>query len=127
MGEITNDFLGNEYYYYFYNWKVQKPSVECVSERVAVTVGVSANGEVLNANKNVTISPNPTSSNVVVTVKVKAEMLRVFDATGKEVYRMEIVGNESVPVDFDGQAAGVYLLMVETEQGPSVNRVVVGR
>jgi hypothetical protein len=40
---------------------------------------------------------------------------------------MEIVGNESVPVDFDGQAAGVYLLMVETEQGPSVNRVVVGR
>ncbi len=127
MGEITNDYLGNEYYYYFYNWQVQKPTVECVSERVAVTVGVSASSETLNANGKVSISPNPTTGEVVVNIKVKAEMLRVFDATGREVQKMEIGGNESLPVNLNGLSTGVYLILVETVGGLSVHRVVVER
>ncbi len=127
VGEITDDFLGNEYYYYFYNWQIQKPSVECVSERVGVTVSISVSGEATKANSQVSVSPNPTSGEVVVNIKVRADMLRVFDATGREIYRKEIVGNESLPVSLTNFVNGVYLIMVETAVGNSVSRVVVER
>lgn len=127
MGEITNDVLGNEYYYYFYNWQVQKRSFECTSERVSVTVGISADVEVVAANSLVQISPNPTAGIVNINVQGKADLLRVFDATGKELSRKTLVGNEMVQLSLENQAAGVYLILIETELGTSVNRVVVER
>ncbi len=125
MGEITNDALGNEYYYYFYNWQVQKPSFECVSERAAVTVGVSGSSEMEAANALVKISPNPTDGMVNVSIQGKADLLRVFDATGKEQLRKTLAGNETVQLSLGGYSAGVYLILVETALGTSVNRVVV--
>ncbi|MCC6723818.1 MAG: VCBS repeat-containing protein [Saprospiraceae bacterium] len=127
LGEITNDALGNEYYYYFYNWQVQKPSYDCISERVSVTVGVSAGGEVPSETTSVRISPNPVSDMAVVEIKGKADLLRVFDATGRELERQTLVGDETVKLRMGGYVAGIYLIAVETEHGSNLQRLVVER
>lgn len=127
VGEITNDALGNEYYYYFYNWKVQKQSFECISDRVAVTVGVSANDDVLAQEGSVVISPNPTSEAIRVDVggSAKAGLLRILDATGREVAREQLANNLGNILSLKGFAPGIYLVMVETGAGMSTTRLVV--
>jgi hypothetical protein len=127
MGELTDDALGNEYYYYFYDWKVQKKSYECVSDRVAVTVGVSATGEILEQEGVLSISPNPALDAVWFDIsgKARASLLRVFDPTGREVSRRELAGNRGNLLSVKGFAAGIYLVKVETDLGTISTKLVV--
>jgi hypothetical protein len=127
VGEITNDALGNEYYYYFYNWKVQKKSYECISDRVAVTVGVSPSEEILEQEGNILIAPNPATSEVRVEIggKERANMLRIFDSTGREVSRKELSSNKGNLVSVAGFAPGIYLVQVESKVGVSTAKLVI--
>ncbi|MBK9017862.1 MAG: VCBS repeat-containing protein [Saprospiraceae bacterium] len=127
IGEITNDALGNEYYYYFYNWKVQKKSYECVSDRVAVTVGVSPSAETLEQEGGILIAPNPATSIVRLDIggKEKANMLRIFDSTGREVSRRELTSNKGNVFSVADFAPGIYMVQVESVLGAKTAKLVI--
>lgn len=125
MGEMTNSFFGESFYYYFYDWKVAKESFECHSERVEIWVeGVNATGEEL-AEAGVRIFPNPSSTELFVELKNPATSLRLTDVTGREVLRSETVGNETVRLDVSAFAAGLYTLHVEVDGQWLTGKVVV--
>ncbi|MBI1225379.1 MAG: T9SS type A sorting domain-containing protein [Bacteroidetes bacterium] len=124
-GELTNDAFGNYYYYYFYDWMVQAKSFDCVSDRVPVTVGVSATNEVDSKTGKLRLAPNPADGQVLVEVIGKADLLQVFDVTGREVYRTELSGNESFELLTQGFPSGIYLVQVQTELGAKTQKLVV--
>ena len=124
-GELTNDAFGNFYYYYFYNWKVQAKSFECVSDRIPVTVGVSSDSQALPKLGSVLLSPNPTSGAVWVEITGAADLLRILDATGREVLRRKIKGNETFELSLDGLASGIYFVQVQTEPELKTMKLVI--
>ncbi|MCF8247071.1 MAG: FG-GAP-like repeat-containing protein [Saprospiraceae bacterium] len=125
MGEITGDALGNNYYYYFYDWTVQKKSYECVSERVPATVGVSPDSEVLKQEGTVLLSPNPTSGDVFVDITGKADSFRIVDATGRLVFQKPLFGNDAFELSLSGFASGIYHVQVQTEVGVRTLKLVI--
>lgn len=126
VGEITNDALGNEFYYYFYDWKIQKRSLECISDRVAVSVSVSGSNDVV-AEAAITISPNPASESVLIEIagQSNATNLSVYDATGREVARQAVASNAGTRLSVAGFAPGVYMVKINTEAGFSTAKLVV--
>src|SRR5690606_26187368 len=42
VGEIETSSFGDDYYYYFYDWKIQTRETECVSSRIGVSLIISA-------------------------------------------------------------------------------------
>jgi len=120
VGKITDDFLGNKYYYYFYNWKVQKQSYECVSDRVPVTVNVvSGSNEILKNGGDIVITPNPASANARIDVKgdFKASQIMVFDATGAAIWQKEVQSGDGIIMDVSNFPNGIYLLKMVGKEG----------
>ncbi len=132
VGSITTSFYGDDYYYYFYNWKIQKPIVECVSLRTAanVTVVVSSN-ELDNALSNISLFPNPASNQTFLHFKAKETtqmMLRVFDATGKEVIQKKeistFIGENRIEINTSQFSKGIYNVQLSID-GNSISKKLV--
>ncbi|MBI5915584.1 MAG: VCBS repeat-containing protein [Bacteroidetes bacterium] len=124
VGLMTNDALGNGYYYYFYNWQIQKTSYECVSERVPVLVGVTPADETFSA-QSLEVFPNPASRVFFVKISGRATLLRLFDMTGREVLRKGVAGNETVELRADGLVAGFYQLQIEVNDRSLSQKIVI--
>lgn len=125
LGELTTSFFGDDYYYYFYDWKVRGEAIQCRSERVEISVtGFDATQEEL-AEAGISIFPNPASTQLFVKIENPATVVRLFDATGREVLRSEVTGNETVTLDVSDFAAGFYSLQLEVDGKVLTGKVVV--
>ncbi|OGX83084.1 T9SS type A sorting domain-containing protein [Hymenobacter coccineus] len=77
----------------------------------------------------VTASPNPSTGPVVLTLNTANATTitgTVVNMVGAQVLRFEqpvMAGNQAITVDLSAQPAGVYLLRVETPQGPQALRI----
>ncbi len=129
VGEITNSSFGTSYYYYFYNWKIQKESMTCVSPRVEVSVSVVGIDELSSNPFGLSAFPNPT--NGALNVSVKSEMnnavMTITDAVGKMVRteKLNIAGRGTQTIDVANLEAGVYHLTVSKDGMKSVIDFVV--
>jgi hypothetical protein len=126
VGEMTTAFLfGNNFYYYFYDWKIEKESVECISERVPVMVEFTAVDD-LALNNSLSVFPNPAHDVLNVSLKTPApngSLLRLFDATGREILRRDFVQNEVLAVGH--LAKGIYLVQVSIEDKEIAKKIVL--
>jgi hypothetical protein len=128
VGEITNDAFGNEYYYYFYNWKVQKKSYECVSDRVPVTVDVvSASDEASKAASRIVLTPNPASGLVRVDMEGEAiaRSISLYDGLGRAVLHQKLVSNRGNLLTISDLPAGIYIVKINTDTGMATAKLVV--
>src|SRR4029079_6685610 len=64
-GQITGSSHGEDYYYYFYDWKIKTDEFSCSSERV--TVHVIVTGEEVLEEGPLQLYPNPGSDFVELT------------------------------------------------------------
>ena len=132
VGNITTSFYGNEYYYYFYNWQIQKSSIECVSDRIEVPVTIVGIDE-LDEVENIEVFPNPASKQLYIQLKahqVKNMELRLLDVTGKEVLiRQEnklSKGQNVLSLNISTLPAGFYQLQLMIDGKMAVEKVVIG-
>lgn len=116
VGQITGSTFGASYYYYFYDWKVEKAPMECVSERVPVSVAVVGIDELSENPLGLSIYPNPVED--VLTISSRANLqnaiVRVVDATGRLVIEQNVTSaalSQSV-LDVNSLEAGVYHLII---------------
>ena len=81
-----------------------------------------------NALSGATLFPNPTSSNVTVTIPAEAGngTYTVMDATGKSL-STGTLSSEKLTVDFSGQSNGIYLLVLHTAIGEKTFRIAVNK
>jgi hypothetical protein len=112
VGEITGSTFGNSYYYYFYDWKIQQESIECVSERVEVNAAVVGINE-LSANPfGLNIFPNPAADqlNITLNANVQNATVRVTDALGRVVIeqKMNFAARAQQRLDIEALESGVY-------------------
>ncbi|MFY8136833.1 MAG: T9SS type A sorting domain-containing protein, partial [Flavobacteriales bacterium] len=112
VGEITGSTFGNSYYYYFYDWKIQQESIECVSERVEVNAAVVGINE-LSANPfGLNIFPNPAADqlNITLNANVQNATVRVTDALGRVVIeqKMNFAARAQQRLNIEALESGVY-------------------
>jgi len=127
VGEITTSFYGEQYYYYFYDWKIQKQSFDCVSERVPVTIFLSGTEE-QDLFSNLKVYPNPTAEllNIEFALKQHTDLqIELLDAVGKVIYNEKIkTSSGAVQFQMNDLSTGVYLLQMTTEEGVVSRKVV---
>lgn len=115
VGSITNTSFGASYYYYFYNWKVQKEEIECVSPRVEVTAQVVGINE-LESVHGVSIYPNPADRQLSLISKtgIGNSTVTIHDMTGRVVYTSNhnFTSGNPVVIDTENFASGVYRVSV---------------
>ena len=110
VGQITGSSNGDFYYYYFYDWRITKPSVECVSDRVPVNIIVSSN-EVISETEFMKIFPNPVRELLFVKFdtpfyKWKYSLANSF---GVEIAAGSVMDTNYM-LDVSGIPAGIYIL-----------------
>ena len=111
VGEITTSLIGNSWYYYFYDWKIQKEGQNCISERVPVTIEVTNTDETF-AQAGFHIFPNPTSHELFVKMENAAELIRLFDIQGKMLLEKTTMGNTIEILKISDLAAGIYAIHI---------------
>jgi hypothetical protein len=134
MGAITSTNIqgANQYtyYYFFYNWQVERPVSGCVSERTEVlavidtTVGVSS----LDKKDEVSVFPVPATDNLNVLFHFNGNYdLQVLDVTGKQVYTNGGVANEGQihTINVKSLHAGLYFVKVISGDKAITRKVVV--
>jgi len=111
VGSIFDSTFGTQYYYYFYDWKTQKTSFACPSQRVPVSVNVVGVEEQLA--DAISVFPNPTNGIVFVTnASPGISQLQVTNALGEVVWTGSLNKQGTTEVDLSALASGVYSLQM---------------
>ncbi len=130
LGEITGTTVQggntNEYYYFFYDWEVQRPLTACESERTEVVVDVSVGLEDGTVH-GFTVFPVPTHTalNIDFGTIVGEVDLDLVDVTGRVVSAQHRTVKGQGTLDVSGSAPGEYTLRVRHANGLVVRRVMV--
>ncbi|MCB0794831.1 MAG: VCBS repeat-containing protein [Flavobacteriales bacterium] len=126
VGELTGSFYGGSYYYYFYDWQVQKEMLLCPSERVEVLVTVGPVGVAENDLGSVQVFPVPATSELQVAGLPAGAELELIDASGRLVMRQLGTGS-LVIMDLQRVLPGAYMLRMIDRSGVEVRRITVTR
>jgi hypothetical protein len=115
VGSIYDSTFGSSYYYYFYNWQIQKASVECVSGRVEVTAMVVGLDE-LNAQTGFSLYPNPVRDmlNVFSGEEHTGGLIRIVDLTGRQILPAVRITGRNTAIDVSGLSSGIYYLTLDS-------------
>lgn len=108
---ITNTSNGNQYFYYFYDWQVEKEAMQCVSNFIPVNVFITTGINDLGS-QGISVYPNPVLEKVYVkNTTGNAITAQLLDATSRLVQTTSIAAGENV-ISLDHLAAGVYQLQI---------------
>lgn len=119
VGQLDSSSKGLNFYPYFFNWKIQKMGITCVSPRTAVSIGISDNREVIT-KLDFKVFPIPTSNmlhvvfNGAPTTNVEAVVL---DFTGRVLSRQPFFRHNSLILNTAELPSGIYQLMMIVRDG----------
>ena len=118
------NLIKNIFYYFFYNWVVQSPSIACASERIPYTINVTGIAEQIGVALD--LYPNP--SNGRVQLKVSGEQQGMLEwsmmsSTGAVVDQG--LASSGQWFDWSGLAKGTYVFKLNAQQGGLVKQVVL--
>jgi hypothetical protein len=128
LGSITQSTAGGSnatsYYYFFYNWVVQTPSVACVSERIPVTITVVGMEEWEQSNFEV--FPNPSTGMFQIVSKnwTPGSTWQLVNTIGQVVLSGQLNG-VSAMVDASVLPKGQYLLQVQQVEALSSVQIML--
>lgn len=121
---ITGNDLLNNFYYYFYDWKVQEAELNCTSALVPVTVFVGPTGLAELSKQGISIYPNPANNILHIDVKTAAEInFTITDFTGR-VVKSQSANAASNKIDITKLSQGVYHLNISVNDQLYVYRFV---
>lgn len=134
MGAITGTNIDGQneftYYYFFYNWTVQRPITGCVSDRAEALVVVDPTVSI-NENESVSgisVFPVPAVNEVNLQMNFDGNyQLSMFDISGKVQLEREGVANSgnAEVLSIEGLSSGLYLVRVTNNNQTYTAKVVV--
>lgn len=114
--EIKTSNLGEDRYYYFFNWKIQEPGFECVSDRVEIPLMVVGADEMFAGNARLLVQPNPVSAMLSVQLpelQQGAAALKVYDVTAQLVEEYPVRhGDSHTQLNMEALPAGLYFIQL---------------
>lgn len=132
-GSITSSTVtganATAYFYFFYDWEVEAPSVVCEGPRTEVEVNVGNVGVQAVDSEGFGLWPNPADDQVFVQLPgtLGAVDLELMDIAGRIVLSQRFAANTAGPVVLptSGFSAGEYVLHVRHGEGSKALRVVL--
>lgn len=130
VGEMYDSFFGTSYYYYFYDWKIQKEEMLCASPRVPVTAMVVGVNEIEGLSQ-LNVFPNPANTEVTLSFNLdRAAQANIYvqDVTGKLVMTKNVkagVDGNRLTLDVSALAPGMYEMVLEVEGARTARKIVV--
>jgi hypothetical protein len=110
---ITGTDFGQNYFYYFYDWNVEKQGLTCNSARVQVSVGITTTGVEEFAAAGISVYPNPAAEALTVKLDQKdSAVLNLYDLSGRLVLRQSLQDLQTT-VGLTSIQAGLYQLEVQ--------------
>lgn len=133
VGTMTGSFYGPQFYYYFYDWNIEKKKVACASDRLEVTASIVSSTNDLDGTLNeLQVTPNPASDFVLIQFnsdKNTELFISLFDATGKEVMTTEKLNTQNgvnqTNLDVSHLPKGMYYLQFNANGMNSGHKIVV--
>ncbi len=128
LGELTNSGFGTTYYYYFYDWKVRTPMMECPAARDGATVNIGNVGVAEAKGTDLQVFPSPASTTVRVTGVRPGEIVSILDGQG----RLALQGGASVAdgmvtLDIERLAPGSYSVQLRGSERNVVRDLLIAR
>ncbi|MBR9921024.1 MAG: T9SS type A sorting domain-containing protein [Bacteroidetes bacterium] len=131
VGELKTSSFGTGYYYYFYNWKIQKESFSCTSYRIPATVTFSGTDE-LAAYGSLELFPNPATDEVILSFEAETAYpaeVQVLDVMGRVLIQRQIdmlqSGENQIRLAVDHLPAGIYETRFIIEGKQAVRKLIV--
>ncbi len=119
---LTGSNQGNGYYYYFYDWNIEKPTFTCVSDRTPVIAHVSTGISTLDSNIGIDVFPNPSDGIFNVQTNFNYNSIEVLDLLGRKV----LSNNSQINLlNLSGFSKGTYILQLTDVNNISVRRQLV--
>ncbi len=113
VGSIHGSTFGTSYYYYLYDWRIRKGSMQCVSPRVEVNAMVVNIDEIQNP-LGLSAYPNPVKENLVLRSKNTIAGARVYivDLSGRVVSSQNLTEGNLNSLSVIHLASGMYHAVV---------------
>ncbi len=128
LASITQSTAGGNnaynYYYFFYNWVVQTPSIACASERIPFTINVTGITEDFAVTLD--LYPNPSNGSVQLNASGISNTLfewSLMSTTGMLVDQGMATSGEWL--DWSGLAKGTYVFRLNSEEGAMIKQVIL--
>ncbi len=130
VAELTASNFGVNRYYYFFDWEVQTPAVDCISDRTPVSVLFVSRVVDMDETDVVSVSPNPGNGHFSLELQLEsnATTVLVTDLSGHTLLEKSlgtVSGIRTEQVDASHLAAGTYLVEVQTDQHRYITRLVI--
>lgn len=115
---IYNSNFGEDFYYYFYDWKITTLAKECSSETVPATAVLdlgTATHQATEADQVFSIVPNPTDGLIQLTLKTEGTCdVEILRMDGVRVLRQLNIAaqDNTIQIDMSAYPSGVYLISV---------------
>jgi hypothetical protein len=121
---ITSNQFGAQYYFYYFDLKIEQAPVYCSSDAHAVSVTVDNTTGINSASEaSLMVYPNPADQLLSIRSSVANGRVSLMDATGRIVKEQTI--QTSTNMNVSDLSAGVYMLRVASENSSKVMRVVI--
>lgn len=129
---VKDSNSGPQRYYYFFNWEVAQHSLECVSERVPVTVVVNEMSQTFTPSwaKDLRVFPNPTTGQLSVEIQgftgntLRSRLQNAQGQTVQTSTHSATAGTSIFQVQLQQFPAGMYWLEIESD-GVRVQQKIV--
>jgi len=121
---LDSSSMGLNFYPYFFNLKIQKENITCVSERTPVSIDVLTANEEVTGSIEVKIYPVPASEFLHIGLPEIQDMdvdLLVLDVSGKLIFKQTFKNSSSIAIDIRQFLSGLYQLILLS------NHVVVSK
>lgn len=115
---ITTSTFGNEFYYYFYDWKISTSDRYCSSDAVPVTALEEFPVRIKDPSSDdlVHVSPNPTDGWAKILIKASYPVdLEITNLDGAIIRTETSKGNDGLTLDLNSFPSGIYILRVNVE------------
>ena len=112
---ITNSTFGEDFYYYFYNWKISTPDKYCFSDPVEVTAFLDTDVATdFPDHDQLIVYPNPSGGSIeIYSPFTTPARFEVWSVEGVVSYS-QLVSNEISRIDLSSVPVGIYILRLQS-------------
>jgi PKD repeat protein len=130
---ITNSNASNPtgFFYYFYNWQVKEE--DCVSPRTRVSIKIDSSCTLTSLSEQsqsvrFSLWPNPNQGDFMIVgdEQARIEQVQLYTLSGQEVPLRWSENNQGrCTVETSGLSEGIFILLIQTENGISRKKVTI--
>lgn len=128
VGQMDSSSMGLNFYPYFFNWKIQKEDITCVSARTTVAIDVLTSSEDVAGSNKMTLYPVPASALLNIEIPAMADEevnLLVLDISGAVIFKQSYKNFTNLVISIGQYPSGIYQLLFISPRAYGSKRFII--